>query len=152
MVKRNPRQELTERAIRAYRYAIRGITAPEIAQLEGIPRRTVYWLLQEGGRILGGHLKTLTQAGLYRELFLHHRERTKELWFLFSRTKQDHVKVACLVQLAEEDERLLHLAERMGIIGQWPVKLEGAMTWVDLVKLAQETRSKKPQQFGQPGS
>jgi len=126
------------------------MAAPEIAQIEGIPRRTVYWLIQEGGRILGGHLKVLTQAGLYRELFLHHRERTKELWFLFSRTKQDHVKVACLVQLAQEDQRLLHLAERMGMIEQRPVTLEGAMTWVDLVKLAQETRPRKPPGLAQP--
>ena len=149
---RSPHHELTERAIKVYRYAIRGVAAPEIAQLEGIPRRTAYWLLQEGGRILGGQLKQLTQEGLYRELFLHHRERRKELWFLFSRTKQDHVKVACLSHLAEEDERLLHLAERMGIIDQKMAKREDEMTWVGLIKLAQESTSKNNSHFARPST
>ena len=93
-MKREPRQELRDRAIKGYRYLLRGVAASEIAQIEKIPLRTIYWLIQEGGRLLGGELKTLTETGLLREPFVHHQERKKELWFLYSTTR----KATCFTQ------------------------------------------------------
>jgi len=116
------RDDLKEKAIKVYRYLIRGFRPAEIGQIEKIPRSTLYWLIQEGGRILGGDLKTITSEGLYLELFLHHRERKKELWLLFASARREAAKVACLARLAEEDATALDLAERMKII---PVKGEG---------------------------
>ncbi len=107
---RKPQQALTDRAIKAYRYVIRGIAVAEIAKIEQIPLRTVYWLIHEGGRLLGGELKMLAETGLLRELVLHHQERKRELWMLYSTTRQDRVKVTCLALLAEEDVHLLDLA------------------------------------------
>ena len=148
-MKHAPRQELRDRAIKAYRYLIRGIAVAEIAKIEQIPLRTVYWLIHEGGRLLGGELKTLTETGLLRELVLHHQERKKELWLLFSTTRQDRVKIACLAQLVEEDVYLLDLAERMGIISQKRTSLNGETSWSDLVRMAQENRS-TDQHLNQP--
>ncbi len=133
-MKRTPRQEVRDRAIKTYRYLIRGITASEIAKIEQIPLRTVYWLIHEGGRLLGGELKTLAETGLLRELVLHHQERKKELWMLFSTTRQDRVKIACLAQLAEEDVHLLNLAERWGSSvrkGSRLMARQAGATWCD---------------------
>ena len=120
--------------------------------MEGGRLDQVYWYIQEGGRILSGDLKRLTEAGLLRELFLHHKERKKELWLLYSSAKYDAVKVSCLRQLAEEDDRALDLAERLGIIEQKVVKLEGEMGWVKLLTAALETREHGRTDHGRTGA
>ena len=107
------RDEVRERAVRTYRSLIRGLTPTEIAKLEGLPLRTVYWYLEQGGRILGGQLRALTEAGLIQMLFLSHLERKRHLWALYQTTNQASAKVACLGRLADEDERLLILVDRM---------------------------------------
>ena len=56
------------------------------------------------------------------------------------------MKVTCLAKLADEDERLLDVAERMGLINQKDVRLDGAMGWVDLLRRAQESKSKNNSQ------
>ncbi len=114
------RDDLKDRAVRVFRYVIRRLKPFEIARIEKIPRRTVFWLIQEGGRILGGDLKRITEEGLYRELFFHHDERKRELWLLYSSARKETAKVACLARLAEEDRVVLDLAERMKIIEAKP--------------------------------
>ncbi|MBI4227721.1 MAG: hypothetical protein HY600_05585 [Candidatus Omnitrophica bacterium] len=110
--------QVRERAIRVYRYVIRGFNASEIAKLEGLSLRQAYWYVEEGGRILGGDLKRMAQRGILRELFAAHQERKKELWLTYSSTRQGAVKVSCMNRLAEEDKWLVDLAERLKLIDQ----------------------------------
>jgi len=130
--------EVRERAAKIYRYVIRGVTASEIAKLEGLQLRKVYWYIEEGGRLLGGELKLLAKRGILRELFLRHQERAKELWFTYTRTKLDMVKVRCLEDLAAEDDRLLDLAERLKLIDQKAAKFDGTLTLAEIIQLAND--------------
>ena len=109
------KQATTKRAAIVYRQLVRGLTPPEIAESEGIPVRTVYWLIKEGNRVLGGQFEILVSTGLVKLLFANQQERRRELWALFTSTQQDAVQVSCLARLAEEDDRLLALARGMGV-------------------------------------
>ncbi len=138
---RGRRQALaTQKAMQVYRLFVRGWDTREIAQGQGIPLRTVQWLLQESGRITDGQIAQLTKSGVLRELFEHHRERKRTLWNLYTTAKMEAVRVACLKQLAEEDDRMLDLAERLGVIDQKTVKWEGDMNWVGLLTAALQHR------------
>lgn len=113
---RTSKKDVREKAIKIYRYVARGISTSDIAVAEGIPERTVRWLIQEGGRILGGELKRLTKEGLIREMFLAHRERKRQLWALFSSAKREQTKIAALARLMEEDELCMDLVERFNLL------------------------------------
>ena len=109
------KQATRERAARVYRQLVRGLTPSEIAQAEGLPLRTTYWLLKHGGRVLGGQLEVLVSSGLVKLLLASQLERRRELWSLLASTQQDAVKVSCLARLSEEDDRLLALARGIGV-------------------------------------
>ncbi|GEM_PF-2155798 len=152
MEKVSKQEEVKERAAKIYRYVIRGMTATEIAKIEGLELRKAYWYIEEGGRILGGEIKLLTKRGVLKELFLHHRERTKELWFTYARTKLDMVKARCLEQLAAEDDRLLDLAERLKLIEQKSLKVDSDAGWVGLLSAVVNARSHGGRLNGRTGA
>ena len=110
------KKALKEKTIKIYRYVIRGISAREIAEIEGIPERTVRWLIQEGGRILGGELKRLTRAGIIHEMFIAHKERKRQFWAIFSSAKHEQTKIAALTRLMLEDELCMDLVERFNLL------------------------------------
>lgn len=86
-----------------------------------MPLRTTYWLMQEGGRILGADIAGLTKDGVLRDLVVSHRERKKEIWFLFSApTASPAFKLTCLGQLGDEDDRFLGFMERLGLVAGKP--------------------------------
>ncbi|MBI4430101.1 MAG: hypothetical protein HY587_00105 [Candidatus Omnitrophica bacterium] len=113
---RTSKKDLKEKAMKIYRYIIRGISTRDIADAEGIPERTIQWLIREGGRILGGDLKLLTKEGVIREMFLAHKERKRQLWSLFSSAKREQTKIAALARLMEEDELCMDLVERFNLL------------------------------------
>jgi hypothetical protein len=135
--------EVRERAIKVYRYVIRGIRAPEIARLENLPHRQVNWYIEEGGRILGGELRLLAKRGILRELFYQYQEIRKELWFTYSSAKTVRERAVCLRQLVELGDRFLDLAERLGLVTQKPLLLEGHLSWSDIVALANQDDARK---------
>ena len=135
---RSTDDEVRERAVKIYRYVLRGLRGSDIAKLENLPVRTVNWYLEEGGRILGGELKFMVKRGLLREFLLHCQERKKELWFNYSASKSVKDRVRCLQQLAEEDRTALDLAERMRLIEQKAYKLDGTLTLAEVIQLAND--------------
>lgn len=130
--------EVRERAVKIYRYVLRGLRGSDIAKLENLPVRTVNWYIEEGGRLLGGELKLMVKRGLLREFLLHCHERKKELWFNYTSAKSVKDRVRCLQQLAEEDRTALDLAERMRLIDQKAYKLDGTLTLADVMQLAND--------------
>ena len=142
MINAQAKEALREKAVKVYRYVIRGVRVPDIAQLENLPRRTVYWLVEEGGRILGGELKFLAKKGLLRDLFFNYQERRREYWFNYSSAKSIKDKLNCLGQIREEDRFALNLAERLGFIEQKTSIFEGKMTLAELMQLAEASRHK----------
>jgi len=131
--------EVRERAVKIYRYVLRGLRGSDIAKLENLPVRTVNWYIEEGGRLLGGELKLMVKRGLLREFLLHCHERKKELWFNYTAAKSVKDRVRCLQQLAEEDRTALDLAERMKLIEQKSTKFDGTLTLAEVMQLAHDT-------------
>ena len=96
----------------------------DIVKVESLPERQVYWLIQEGGRILGGELEQIAQTGLLRELLLSCRERRKHAWLLFQSATMEVVKASMLKQLMAEDQHMIDLAERMKVLEPKPTYVQ----------------------------
>ena len=124
MKKEKKQDEVRDRAVKVYRYVIRGFSPSEIGKLEGLPLKQVYWLIEEGGRIIGGDLKLLAKRGILKELFASHQERKKEFWLTYRSTRQGAIRVSCLARLSEEDKWFVELAERLGLIEPEEKKLD----------------------------
>ena len=107
---------LTGKGSEVYRLMVRGWTPSEISASLGVPYSSVTWMLREAQRITDGQIERLNKEGVLRELYQHHRERKRTLWMLYTTAKLEVVKVSCLKQLAEEDERFEALAERLNLI------------------------------------
>lgn len=107
---------LTGKGSEVYRLMVRGWTPSEISASLGVPYSSVTWMLREAQRITDGQIERLNKEGVLRELYQHHRERKRTLWMLYTTAKLEVVKVSCLKQLADEDERFEALAERLSLI------------------------------------
>lgn len=107
---------LTGKGSEVYRLMVRGWTPSEISASLGVPYSSVTWMLREAQRITDGQIEQLNKEGVLRELYQHHRERKRTLWMLYTTARLEVVKVACLKQLADEDERFEALAERMSLV------------------------------------
>jgi len=121
MSKRSQKLAASDKAMQVYRLFVRGWTTPEIASSSGVPLRTVQWIIQEADRITDGQIGRLNEEGVLRELYLGHRERKRTLWQLYTTARLEVVKVACLKQLVDEDERFETLAERLSVLKPLPV-------------------------------
>ena len=122
------KQSASEKVFKVYDLKIRGWRVPEIAAATGIPIRTVYRLLKEGDRITEGQIRNLTRGAVLRELMVSHQARHRKAWDLISTTKMDVVKVACLKQLLDEDQRYEKLLARMKVIEDSGLTLEDLLT------------------------
>ena len=124
--KASSRAVMKERAVKVYKHIIHGLMPLEIAKVESLGIDTVYYLIQEGGRILGGELVMVSKHGLLSEFVLGCRERRKHLWLQYGTTQDPlgTVKVGIMRQLLEEDHWLIDLAERMKLVEPKIVKVE----------------------------
>lgn len=124
------------RAIKVYTHLIRGLRPVEIGQLEKLPHSTVYWLIQEGGRLLGGDLTRLAKSGLLREMFIKSQYRERTLWATHATATKPREKLQAIEQLRAEALFQLNLAERLHLVDEQADLTKAVNTLSDLIALA----------------
>ncbi len=138
------REAVKARAIKVYTHLIRGLRPQEIGQLEKLPHSTVYWLIQEGGRLLGGDLTRLAKSGILREMFIKSQYRERNFWTIHATATKPKEKLQALEQLREEALFQLNLAERLHLVDEKADLSKAVNTLSDLIALASSNGHASP--------
>ena len=136
-------------SVELYNLKLCGASTAEIAIARQMPERTVRSYLKAFERVSDREFKDITAKYVAKQIFLRSARRCRYLWNLYNGRKKknkkgeevlveptDNIRLGVMMALREEDSHVVKMAQSLGYVHQAPQRIEGQITFADLMILA----------------
>ena len=146
------KEERKRIAVDLYNLKLCGASILEIALAKEMPESTVRFYLKDFERISDHEFKEQTARYVAKMIFLKSARRCRYLWNLYNGRKvknkrhpekepiliepTDNIRLGVIMALKDEDYHVVKMAQSLGYVHQAPQKIEGQITFADLMILA----------------